>query len=280
VVTLAGALLTVGAAGFARAGNGAKPPSADRGGALVLPTVTVTPVPHPLDGLTRADLECRVARSPDSLGAASLGAPNRGALFHGEALKTDELWVVESAENAWATPESVRALRRAVQTVARLHPGTPRLHLGDASREHGGALRPHRSHQSGRDIDVGYYYLDGPAWYAGATAENLDRARTWTLLRALLADGEVEYVFVDYRVQALLVEHATAAGEDPAWLAEVFGGASKSEAPIRHTWGHRTHLHVRFLSPVAVRGGVLLAPFLSLWNGRSLVPPWRCRAPG
>ncbi len=252
----------------------------DASSVIVLPTVLITPPPHPLDGVPASELACRVARAPRDLGTASLGAPNRGALFNGVQLTTSELWVVESPENAWMTPESGQALRRAVEAVHREHPGTPRLHLGDASRERGGYLRPHRSHQSGRDVDVGYFYLDGPRWYAPATAANLDRARTWSLLRALLADGEIEYVFIDQAVQALLVEHATEVGEDPEWLAEIFGGTDRRAAPIRHTWGHRTHLHVRFLSPDAVETGLRLAPYLSRWNGRPTVPPGRCRAPG
>ncbi|HOU90024.1 MAG TPA: penicillin-insensitive murein endopeptidase [Polyangiaceae bacterium] len=258
--------------------DGARAPSTSA--VVVLPTVLITPPAHPLDGIPASELGCRVLRAPSSVGAASLGAPNRGALFNGEQLVTGARWVVESPENAWVTPESARALRRAVEAVHQEHPGAPPLHLGDASREHGGYLRPHRSHQAGRDVDVGFFYRDGPGWYLPATAENLDRARTWSLLRALLATGEVEYVFLDQGVQALLAEHAAAAGEDPGWLAELFGGAARSTAPIRHTWGHRTHLHVRFLSPDAVETGLRLAPHLSPWNGRPTVPPWRCRPAG
>jgi len=258
--------------------DGARAPGAAT--VVVLPTVLVTPPPHPLDGVPASELGCRVLLTPSSVGAASLGAPNRGALFNGEQLVTGALWVVESPENAWVTPESARALRQAVEVVHQEHPGAPLLHLGDASRRHGGYLRPHRSHQAGRDVDVGFFYRDGPGWYLPATADNLDRARTWSLLRALLATGEVEYVFLDQGIQALLVEHATAAGEDPGWLAEIFGGATRSTALIRHTWGHRTHLHVRFLSPDAVETGLRLAPYLSLWNGRPTVPPWRCRPAG
>lgn len=239
---------------------------------LVLPTVLVTPPPHPLDHVSRAELERRVALAPEGLGTASLGVPNRGALFNPEAFRDSELWVIESAENVWATPESIRALQHAVEAVRREHPGTTPLHIGDASRRRGGYLRPHRSHQSGRDVDVGFYYLDGPAWYAPATASNLDRVRTWALVRALLADGETEYIFLDQGVQTLLVEHALAAGEDPAWLRDVFGGTSRREAPVRHTRGHKTHLHVRFLSPEAVETGIRLGPFLSIWNGRSRRP--------
>lgn len=246
------------------------------GGIFVLPTVLVTPPPHPLDGLSRRELECRVALVPAELGTASLGAPNRGALFNGVAFESNHLWQLESPENAWATPETIAALRRAVEQVHRLHPNTSRLHLGDASRPAGGTLRPHRSHQAGRDVDVGFFYTTGPAWYAIATADNLDRPRTWTFLRALLAEGEVESVFLDHRVQSLLLEHATQRGEDPSWLESVFGGTRRNQAPIRHARGHRTHLHVRFRSHQAVETGLRLAPFLSLWSGRPTVPAWRC----
>src|SRR5690606_1872403 len=138
----------------------------------------------------------------------------------------------------------------------------------------------HRSHQSGRDVDLGYYYLDGPRWYAPAVAENLDRPRTWALLMGLLTQGNVEYIFITRNVQELLLEHARSIDVDEAWLAELFDAAAPPPASkprkaaqsakagrrappapaapqpvIRHRWGHHTHLHVRFFSDAACETG-------------------------
>ena len=219
---------------------------------IQLATVTVVPPPHPLADLSSTDLARLLDEDRAGLGTASIGLPNRGQLFNGVRAESNDLWEVVDPDRSWATPATLAGLSRAIEAVHRQFPGTPRLHLGDLSREHGGWLRPHRSHQSGLDADVSYYYTTEQRWYLKATAENLDRARSWALVRNLVGDPTVEYVFVDVSVQRLLREHAERIGESRDWLDSVFGGMDRrTEAPIRHTWGHRTHLHVRFLDPVA-----------------------------
>jgi len=95
------------------------------------------------------------------------------------------------------------------------------------------------------------YYTTGQTWYVPATAQNLDAVRTWSLVKALLSGGDVEYLFMDRSVQTLLREHAEAAGDDPEWLQRLFRSRVQRDALVRHTWGHRTHFHVRFHSPRA-----------------------------
>jgi penicillin-insensitive murein endopeptidase len=126
------------------------------------------------------------------------------------------------------------------------------LNIGHISGPSGGFLRPHRSHQSGRDVDLGYYYQDGGQWYLAANATSLDRGRTWALVRALITETDVHFIFIDHSIQGLLREYAEGLGEDPNWLDDVFRGRGAAGAAlIRHAPGHRTHLHVRFYSPVA-----------------------------
>ncbi|MFY0530837.1 hypothetical protein [Nannocystis pusilla] len=45
-----------------------------------------------------------------------------------------------------------------------------------------------------------------------ATKDNLDVARSWALIEAVLATDQVHYVFMDYGLQKLFYEHAIAAG--------------------------------------------------------------------
>ena len=80
----------------------------------------------------------------------------------------------------------------------------------------------------------------------------LDAARSWSLVKALITETDVEYIFINRSVQKLLKRHALAAGEDPAWLDTVFQVGSRHPSPIvRHAWGHDTHMHVRFYNPKA-----------------------------
>jgi murein endopeptidase len=142
-------------------------------------------------------------------------------------------------------------------------PGTQPLWIGDISRRSGGWLRPHRSHQSGQDADLGFFYADSSKWYTHATERNLDRARTWLLLRALVREADVELVFLDRSVQALLMEYAASTGEDTAWLDLVFEGQRRrSQCIVRHEWGHATHMHVRFRSRVSREVGERVQPLL------------------
>ena len=60
------------------------------------------------------------------------------------------------------------------------------LAVGDISQERGGQITQHRSHQSGRDVDIGLVYkhkpADFPENFVTATADNLDCEATYALL--------------------------------------------------------------------------------------------------
>lgn len=208
-------------------------------------------VVHPLAALDDEELEQLVLRDPAALGSMSVGAPNRGALFNGMRLPESPLWKLADPEHAWGTRESIDFVAHAIRRVNEYFPNSPVLYVGDFSGRSGGKLRPHKSHQSGRDVDLGYYYTNGEAWYRRATSKNLDRARTWALLETLLKETRVEYVFMDRSIQRYLKEYALAQGEDPEWLSRVFESPSNRGSIVRHRWGHATHLHVRFENPTA-----------------------------
>jgi penicillin-insensitive murein endopeptidase len=201
------------------------------------------------DALPGVDEIARLLRErPAALGSISVGAPNAGALFNGVRLPESPRWVLVTPELAWCTEATAAAFARAVGRVHELFADTRPLFVGHASAERGGPLSPHLSHQSGRDVDVSYYYLgDEHVWYATATAANLDRPRTWALVKALVVAGAVELVLVDTAVQRLLRQHALASGEDRAWLDTVLQYGSRHPSPVvRHARGHATHMHLRF----------------------------------
>lgn|GEM_PF-2046964 len=203
----------------------------------------------------------------DAHTSLSIGEPNRGRLLNGVELESDALLNVRSGAHGenFGTREMVDAVRRLVQVVADAHPGTPRLVIGDLSRARGGRIRPHKSHQSGRDIDIGFYLKapSDPGTFVPATAANLDLERTWTLIKALHEDDGVQYVFIDRRVQKLL--HAFARdikGVDTETLSQIFEYPQRKSqvALVRHRRGHRNHIHIRYFSPEAVAAGERLGP--------------------
>ncbi|NUO50089.1 MAG: hypothetical protein HOV80_14635 [Polyangiaceae bacterium] len=196
--------------------------------------------------------------SPEKLGSASIGSPTRGRLFGGVELVAND-GIAPEGDHPWGTETAVRSIERAVREVQRCFPATQKLHVGDISRKQGGWLRPHRSHQSGLDADIGYYYLDGPAWFQPATKDTLDRPRTWALIRALVEGGSVEMIFIDRSVQKLLREHVDA--EDPSG-ASLFA-TNPLEGVIRHAPGHGAHFHVRFRDPASVELGARIASLVN-----------------
>lgn len=241
----------------------------------MLATQSIVGTPEPFASLTVEQLCHLLDHAPELVGTASVGKPNRGWLLNGVQLSPAPFWEVLAPERAFGTPELVGCLERAASEVQQSFPGDP-IRVGDLSYAKGGFIRSHRSHQSGRDADVGYYYLDDSPWYTKADHKNLDRRRTWAFVRTLVTDCDIEYVFIDIRVQELLREHAEAIGERTEWLDSLFARGPGKPGIIRHTWGHQTHIHVRVHDPEAEAVGerVLHA---ELWARMRRPSPWARR---
>jgi penicillin-insensitive murein endopeptidase len=226
---------------------------------VALEPLDVRPTPNPLRGLSPAALDRLALTKPASLGSVCVGRPNRGQLWNSVELASEPgLRVMVQRDTSFGTAATVQAIHAAVSDFRAVHPDAPDLTVGDLSHERGGYLRPHHSHQLGLDADLGYFYRANGKWYTKATAENLDRELTWSFLKALIAQGTIEYVFMDRSVQALLRAYASERGEDPAWLDTLFESPARRDTLIRHAYGHITHFHVRFLDPAAERTGRLL----------------------
>jgi penicillin-insensitive murein endopeptidase len=217
-------------------------------------------VPLAMPGLSPTELAERVEEEPESLGSAAVGRPTRGRLWGGVKLTSNAHVEVVTKPYAWGTKAAVRSIKRAARIVHCRFPRSHKLHVGSLSRKFGGPLYPHRSHQSGLDADLGYFYRDGSVWYQYATDKSLDRERTWALIEALYEGGNVEYLFIDRKVQALLREHAERVA--PQLLTPLFDGTPQKQPLIRHARGHTTHMHVRFLDRAATKNAKRLLPHI------------------
>jgi penicillin-insensitive murein endopeptidase len=208
--------------------------------------------PHPLDGWSDARIADAVAHDLASLGPMSLGSPNAGALLNGVQATETPYYKPIVPSGAWATQETLDYLAAALSKVHQAFPDTRPLALGDISGKHGGPSSPHVSHQSGRDVDIAYFYGDSSSWYARGTAKNLDLGRDWAFVRALITETDVDLILIDHSIQVLLEDYAREHGEDPSWLAGIFRGVPGKLRPIiRHAPGHATHIHIRFFNPIA-----------------------------
>jgi murein endopeptidase len=219
--------------------------------------------PHPFDALSQVELARRLRDDSPSLGSASLGRPNSGGLFNAVQLPEDPAWKRVDPNHAWATPETIDYLTRALHSVEQHYPGTSSVSIGHLSAQKGGPLRPHVSHQSGRDVDVGFYYSGEPnGWYRRATNDNLDVARTWWLVRTLVLETDIEMILLDQSLISLIEHHAVESGERREWVESLFHPRNGRSAVVRHASGHATHLHLRFYNPIAQESGRRLMPLL------------------
>ncbi|MFO7177919.1 MAG: penicillin-insensitive murein endopeptidase [Pseudomonadota bacterium] len=237
---------------------------------------------HPLDGWTPEEIREAITTNPAALGSVSFGTPNRGALFNGVAAEASHLYELVKPDDAWGTRETIDYLNAAIRKVHAAFPDTPPLRLGHISAKTGGRLRPHVSHQSGRDVDISFYYTDDSPWYARATKKNFDLPRNWAFVKALITETDIEIILVDRSIVNLLQKFALDSGEDPFWVRSIFRGFPGQQRPIvRHASGHATHFHLRFYNPIAQetarRAGALLVE-AGLIKARPRIVHYRAKA--
>jgi penicillin-insensitive murein endopeptidase len=214
----------------------------------------------------------RVPDDAAELGPLSIGTPDAGLLVNPHPMHEGPLWTIRDPSQAYATAETIQYLLTALLAVEEAHPGSPRVVVGDISRADGGRLDRHRSHQAGRDVDLGFYYRTGEAsTFRRPRRGELDLPRMWTLVRALVTRTDVQRIFIDRSILRVLHAHAVSIGESPAWLDDIFGRRTAGkDAILQHERRHQDHLHVRFYNPRAQEEGRRAYPAL-LEAG--LVPP-------
>ena len=181
---------------------------------------------------------------------ASYGHPYQGHLVNGVVFPNQfPGYHLRDESRSYTTPEVVGALLDAIEAVRTQFPGTCDVFIGDFSCASGGSAIHHRSHQNGRDVDIGMYAKGNRPLdtLTPMSEENLDAPKTWCLIENLIASQRVQYIFLDRRVQKVLYEYAVTRGYDRAYLERVFGNVRGSL--IQHIPNHFDHMHVRFFTP-------------------------------
>ncbi|HIA04626.1 MAG TPA: hypothetical protein EYN66_22470 [Myxococcales bacterium] len=153
-------------------------------------------------------------------------------------------------KKSWGTPGTIKLLTEVYAEMAKRYPNGPSGYIADISRKRGGPLKPHKSHQRGVDIDLSYYKVNEQPTRGleVMTAETLDIAKNWELIRLFINTGHIKVIFMDYKLQALLYKHLVKLGYDEKTIAGVVQYPNKKNwrARVRHSSGHHHHLHVRF----------------------------------
>jgi penicillin-insensitive murein endopeptidase len=231
--------------------------AADR---VIVPETAVVPY----EDLSTADLRQMILDEPEILGSMSVGATNSGAQFNSVPLPSDAMWDIVNPIETWGSQETVDFIQATIRKVNADFPDTPVLYVGDISDKNGGSLNRHLSHQSGRDVDLGWYFKAGKcSWWVVGTTQNLDLARTWAFIRAQFTETDVEMIFIDKRIQTIFYNYALEIGEDRDWVRRVFQYPhGNPNGIIRHARGHATHLHVRYYNRKAQELGRRAYPIL------------------
>lgn len=199
------------------------------------------------------------ARPVAEVDSVSVGRHNRGRLVHGTEIAAGEHLRLKhpDGDQHHGTDELVNLLHGASDHVWASLPGTL-LTVGDLSRHSGGRFRPHRSHQNGRDVDVGFYIrdVDGHAIAANRFVDfgpmgttrfdptwRFDDERNWLFVEHLLTqtDAPVQYMFCSRELRRRLLAEGSRRNADPEILARAARVLYQPPAGGRH----RDHFHVR-----------------------------------
>ncbi len=200
--------------------------------------------------------------SPESLGSVAFGLVEEGRLLNAVRFPAGEGWVVVSPEQAFATEETVAQLTGAFRAWHARYPEAPPIRVNALSGPEGGYLRPHTTHQNGRDADIGFVYPTSEQPRTREREKVMDVEKNWALAKELVSRCDVQFILLDRRVQAVLYEWALKHGEDKAWLDSLFHAGMASV--FQHARRHRDHFHVRLYNPRATELGRRLQPLLAL----------------
>jgi murein endopeptidase len=219
--------------------------------------------------LSDDELTQRFREAPSSLGTISMGLAEAGRVINSAQLPAGEAWLLVDPSKAFGTQETLDSLMRVARDVQSSYPAA-KLRINHLGKEGGGWLRPHQSHQSGRDADLGFYYREGvsPGAPTQTREKSIDLAMNWALVRSLIINADVQFILVDRRIQKVLYDYALAVGEKKVWLDKVFLG---KDTLVKHCRGHRDHFHVRFFAPRSQELGRRLQPLLAAHTDENVV---------
>ena len=181
--------------------------------------------------------------------------------------------------NQYGTEELVEVIQRAAQQV-RGSDRRVKLGVADLSPKRGGKSIWHKSHQSGRDVDLIFYStnekrrpmapptkqmvhydnkgrafqpesMKEPYEEEGWEQRRFDTKRNWLLVEALLSDPEVrvQWIFVANHLRSKMLNWAEK-HDRPRWLIEY--GRVVVRQPLKAA-PHDDHMHVRIYCPRADR---------------------------
>jgi penicillin-insensitive murein endopeptidase len=204
--------------------------------------------------------QIRKSRVPLSIGLPFAGRLHRPVVMPVSGKGFLLLARSQERKHVYALPELVQLIQDSAAQVVRLYPKST-LTVGDLSPRAGGYAPGHRSHQSGRDVDLGFYIVDKRSRYqmvttdfphfnesAGGTGKYahllFDLERNWELVEAMVTHKtvRVQKIFISAQLRELLLQYADAVARPADVLRRARAALSADAA-------HGDHYHVRIACP-------------------------------
>jgi len=182
-------------------------------------------------------------------GAVGIGPPDDGQLLNGVRIPSGEGYELRFPETAFGTSFAVEALLTGIERFRTESGYAGELLIGSMSAARGGPIGTHRSHQTGRDVDIRLPRRAGVPTGIPLTPRRIDWVAAWELIKAFELTS-VEVMFLDYPTQKRVYRAAVAAGAAPEELDRLLQYPRGSHARlglVRHVAGHDQHMHIRFL---------------------------------
>jgi penicillin-insensitive murein endopeptidase len=216
----------------------------------------------------------------------SIGSPTDGHLVNGVHLADAPYLriypVYTGSDVRWGTDTLVGLVDRAARSVHKQFPDAV-LSVGQLSKNGGGEVDRHASHESGRDADVGFYVkssLGKPiladhmvAFLGDGTAPSwpgahFDDARNWALVSSIVGDphAKVTHLFVATPIRERLLAYAAKIGASPAIRSK----AAEVLAQPHGSLPHDDHFHVRIACPAGQDGKCIEQPLAHHGHGAAM----------
>lgn len=185
---------------------------------------------------------------PVPAGASSFGWPNSGRLMNGVAIpENPKLYTIRNTDHGYGSSHAIEVMQRGLAAFRLKTKYEGEVLIWDMSMQRGGRFGPHRSHRSGRDVDIALPLKPGLPQSTPRGNDAIDWVATWHLVKAFIETGDVKYIFLSRSRQAALYKVAQSEGYTDEQLAELMQFPRREKYGIvRHSPGHNCHLHVRF----------------------------------
>lgn len=184
-------------------------------------------------------------------GSLSRGYPTGGRLTAGARLPESPDYTLRTPDTAYGSTHAMQVIQHAIAAFRHETAYLGEVLVCSLSKRRGGRFPPHRSHRTGRDVDIGLVAYPGFPRGEGHKARGgeVDWAATWLLMRHFIETEQVTYIFLSYHLQPALYEAALALGATDEELSRVIQWPrkrrAKTSAIVRHAAGHTGHFHVR-----------------------------------